>query len=180
MLINTEGTYYANFQTSIGNIKFKLNPKQAPITVNNFVFLACYHFYDGTSFYRVVKNFVDQGGSPNGQGTGNPGYTIPDEYPTGSSDKTPYAPGQLAMANSGLGNSGGSQFFIVDSQTGAQVLDNDIATPGAEAYTIFGSVVTNSGSSTGMDVIRAINSFGTNNGTPTQTIELYSITITSS
>jgi cyclophilin family peptidyl-prolyl cis-trans isomerase len=180
MLINTSGTYYANLQTNLGNIKIKLDPTQAPKTVNNFVFLACYHFYDGTIFHRVIPNFMDQGGSPNGLGTGNPGYTIPDEYPTGSSNKSPYAPGQIAMANSGTGNSGGSQFFIVDSQSGAQTLDNDIASPGAEDYTIFGNVVPGTGPDQGMSVVQAINALGTNGGTPTQKIDLYKVTITSS
>ncbi len=180
MLINTSATYYANMQTSLGNIKIKLNPQQAPQTVNNFVFLSCYHFYDGTIFHRVIPNFMDQGGSPTGLGTGGPGYTIPDEYPTGSSNKTPYAPGQLAMANTGAGHSGGSQFFIVDSQSGAQTLDSDIASPSAEDYTIFGNVVSSSNPKEGMNVVKAINALGTQSGTPVQKIYLYKVTITSS
>ncbi len=180
MLINTSATYYANMQTNLGNIKIKLNPQQAPQTVNNFVFLSCYHFYDGTIFHRVIPNFMDQGGSPTGLGTGGPGYTIPDEYPTGSSNKTPYAPGQLAMANTGAGHSGGSQFFIVDSQSGAQTLDSDIASPTAEDYTIFGNVVPSSNPKEGMNVVEAINALGTQSGTPVQKIYLYKVTITSS
>ena len=176
MLINTSSTYYANFQTDVGNIKIKLEPNLSPITVNSFVFLACYHYYDGTIFHRVIPNFMDQGGDPNGNppGTGGPGYTIPDEYPTGSTNTTPYAPGQLAMANTGTAHSGGSQFFIVASQSGAKTLDQDISSPGAEDYTIFGQVVQ------GMNVVLKINNDGTQSGTPKVTHHLEKVTITSS
>ncbi|NNN21636.1 MAG: peptidylprolyl isomerase [Acidimicrobiales bacterium] len=175
MLINTSSTYYANFQTDIGNIKIKLEPNLSPITVNNFVFLACYHYYDGTIFHRVIPGFMDQGGDPNGHppGTGGPGYTIPDEYPKGSSNTSPYAPGQLAMANTGAGNSGGSQFFIVDSASGATTLDQDIARPNAEVYTIFGQVVS------GMNIVQKINADGAQSGTPNITHKLEKVTITS-
>ncbi len=175
MLINTSGTYYANFQTDVGNIKIKLEPNLSPITVNNFVFLACYHYYDGTIFHRVIPDFMDQGGDPNGNppGTGGPGYTIPDEYPKGSTNTSPYAPGQLAMANTGAGNSGGSQFFIVDSQNGANTLDQDISAPKAEVYTIFGQVVS------GMNIVQQINADGSQSGTPNITHKLYKVTITS-
>ncbi len=176
MLIDTTKTYYANFQTDVGDFKIALDPAQSPVTVNNFVFLSCYHYYDGTIFHRVIPDFMNQGGDPNGNppGMGGPGYTIPDEYPKGSQNSSPYAAGQIAMANTGAGNSGGSQFFIVASADGANTLDKDIDVPGAEPYTIFGSLVN------GMDTVLKINNDGSASGTPKVTHKLEQVTITSS
>jgi peptidyl-prolyl cis-trans isomerase A (cyclophilin A) len=95
-------------ETNKGTVEFELFPKQAPLTVNNFVALARQGFYDGVTFHRVIENFMIQGGDPDGTGMGGPGYTFQDELdPELSFD----APGVLAMANAGP-NTNGSQFFV--------------------------------------------------------------------
>jgi cyclophilin family peptidyl-prolyl cis-trans isomerase len=120
-------------------MKADLFADTAPVTVNNFVFLANDHFYDGVIFHRIVAGFVIQGGDPTGTGTGGPGYKFPDEP---SSFSKNYEKGTLAMANSGP-NTNGSQFFIcVDNLTAKGALPKQ--------YTIFGKV------SDGLDVIDKI------------------------
>lgn len=107
------GSYHAVIHTNCGDIEMTLDAKQAPKTVNNFVYLADKGFYDALYWHRIVRNFVIQGGDPNGRDglpPDGPGYTIPDEYPTKSNE---YTFGTVAMANSGQPNSGGSQFFVV-------------------------------------------------------------------
>lgn len=99
--------YVATMETSKGTIKLQLANKKAPVTVNNFVFLAREGFYDGITFHRVIADFMAQGGCPLGTGTGGPGYQFGDEF----SDLT-HVQGALSMANSGP-NTNGSQFFIV-------------------------------------------------------------------
>lgn len=108
MTIDLNKTYTATIKTEKGDIVMQLDPKVAPITVNNFVFLAKEHFYDGLTWHRVVPNFVIQGGDPVGNGSGGPGYKFKDELPK-SSDV--YTAGAVAMANSGP-DTNGSQFFI--------------------------------------------------------------------
>ena len=131
---NTE--YYATFHTSKGSIKVRLFAEETPITVNNFVFLAQQGYFDGTTFHRVIKNFMVQGGDPTGTGTGGPGYRIKDEF---HADLRHDRPGMLSMANAGP-NTGGSQFFITHT-----------ATPWLDGkHAIFGEVVD------GMDVVHAI------------------------
>ena len=134
MTIDKEKTYTALLKTSEGDITIKLDADKTPKTVNNFVSLAKKNFYDGTKFHRVIKGFMIQGGDPNGDGTGGPGYKFDDESFDGE-----YVRGTVAMANAGP-NTNGSQFFIVheDSKT----LKKD--------YTIFGEVVE------GMDVVDKI------------------------
>jgi peptidylprolyl isomerase len=92
-----------------GQIVLALFPDRAPITVNNFVFLACQGFYDGLTFHRVIPEFMAQGGDPSGDGTGGPGYTIADEHANGLLFDRP---GLLSMAHGSRPNSAGSQFFI--------------------------------------------------------------------
>ena len=99
--------YFALLKTNEGDIKIELYSDKTPITVNNFVALAKEDFYDGTKFHRVIKDFMLQGGDPNGDGTGGPGYKFDDEPFEGE-----YARGTVAMANSGP-NTNGSQFFIM-------------------------------------------------------------------
>ncbi len=111
MTIDPNKSYTALIKTSIGDIRAELYPKDAPNTVNNFVFLAREGFYDGTTFHRVIPGFMIQGGDPEGTGTGGPGYRFADEQP-----KRPYEVGSLAMANTATGNSNGSQFFICEGQ----------------------------------------------------------------
>lgn len=106
MQIDTNKAYTATIKTNMGDIKIELFAKDAPKTVNNFVFLAREKFYDGVIFHRIVKDFMIQGGDPKGIGSGGPGYKFEDEKVT-----RPYEPGIVAMANSGP-NTNGSQFFI--------------------------------------------------------------------
>jgi cyclophilin family peptidyl-prolyl cis-trans isomerase len=136
MQIDVKKQYTATIQTQYGNIVIQLLPQQAPVTVNNFVFLACHGFYDGLIFHRIVPGFVIQGGDPQGTGAGGPGYSFKDELPSNSSV---YAPGAVAMANSGP-NTNGSQFFICTA--------SDTSLP--PNYTYFGKVVQ------GMDAVTAI------------------------
>ena len=127
--------------TDAGTVTIKLLAQQAPKTVNNFYYLCGYHFYDYTVFHRVVPDFVDQGGSPDGTGSGGPGYQFADELPTGNQ---PYPIGTVAMANSGP-NTNGSQFFIVAGSQGTALPPN---------YSVFGTVTS------GMDAVQQINKDG--------------------
>jgi cyclophilin family peptidyl-prolyl cis-trans isomerase/type II secretory pathway pseudopilin PulG len=126
--------YAARFTTSEGTFTVDLLEDEAPGTVNNFVVLARYGYYEGAPFHRVIADFVVQGGDPVGDppGTGGPGYTIPDELPAAGS----YQVGSVAMANSFNGqvgrNSGGSQFFVVTGEQGVALPPN---------YSLFGTVV---------------------------------------
>ncbi|HVB73985.1 MAG TPA: peptidylprolyl isomerase [Ktedonobacteraceae bacterium] len=131
MTIDNKAFYCVGINTNRGLIVVELDPQYAPITVNNFVFLAEHQFYDGLIFHRVVPGFVIQGGDPKGDGTGGPGYKFKDEPVLGT-----YIEGVIAMANSGA-NSNGSQFFIT--------LANDTKTL-TKSYNLFGRVVQ------GMDV----------------------------
>ena len=88
----------AKFVTSMGDFRIELYSDLAPNTVKNFVDLANKKFYDGLIFHRVIDNFMIQGGDPNGNGTGGPGYEIPDEFGEGLKHN---APGILSMANAG-------------------------------------------------------------------------------
>lgn len=107
MIIDTNKKYIAKFETSQGNFDIELFAKEAPKTVNNFVFLAKEGFYDGLTFHRIINDFMIQGGDPKGDGTGDPGYKFEDEINAHKLER-----GVLAMANSGP-NTNGSQFFIV-------------------------------------------------------------------
>src|SRR5688500_4879994 len=108
MSIDVNKKYAATIDTSRGTIKVDLFPKEAPKTVNNFVFLARDKFYDGTKFHRVIPDFMVQGGDPEGTGRGGPGYKFGDEVGPG---KPRHKAGSLSMANSGP-STNGSQFFI--------------------------------------------------------------------
>ena len=99
--------YVARINTSLGTIKVRLLAQEAPLAVNNFVFLAREGFYDNTPFHRIIEGFMIQGGDPTGTGSGGPGYTFDDDPVTRN-----YSRGTLAMANSGP-NTNGSQFFIM-------------------------------------------------------------------
>ncbi len=126
MFINLNSFYCVGINTNRGLIVVELDPQYAPVTVNNFVFLAENHFYDGLKFHRVVPGFVIQGGDPLGNGTGGPGYKFKDEPVLGT-----YTQGVIVMANSGP-NTNGSQFFIT--------LANDTKTL-TKSYNLFGRVV---------------------------------------
>jgi cyclophilin family peptidyl-prolyl cis-trans isomerase len=111
--IDAAKAYTATMTTTKGDIVISLLAKAAPITVNSFVFLAREGFYNGTTFHRVITDFMAQGGDPTGTGTGGPGYSFQDETASGLTFDTP---GLLAMANSGP-NTNGSQFFITYTST---------------------------------------------------------------
>jgi len=111
MQIETDRTYKAILKTTHGDIELELYPEHAPITVNNFVFLANEQYYDGTIFHRVIANFVIQGGDPTGSGMGGPGYQFEDEV---KNNPLVHKTGAISMANAGPGTNG-SQFFITHS-----------------------------------------------------------------
>ena len=137
MQIDPNKQYTAVFHTSRGDFTVDLFAQQAPVTVNNFVFLARDGFYNGTTFHRVIKSFMAQGGDPTGTGTGGPGYQWNDE-PSALALKHD-GPGVLSMANAGR-NTNGSQFFITYGPT-----------PHLNGkHAVFGKV------SSGMDVVNSI------------------------
>jgi peptidyl-prolyl cis-trans isomerase B (cyclophilin B) len=113
MTIDAKKNYTATFDTSKGQIVCELFAKDAPKTVNNFVFLAREKFYDGLKFHRVIADFMIQGGDPQGTGSGGPGYKFEDEV---GRDKPKHQIGSLSMANAGPGTNG-SQFFITHIAT---------------------------------------------------------------
>lgn len=114
MQIDPKKQYTAIFHTAKGKITVNLFADKAPITVNNFVFLAREGFYDGTTFHRVIKGFMAQGGDPTGTGTGGPGYRWADER--SALQLRHDSPGILSMANAGR-DTNGSQFFITHVAT---------------------------------------------------------------
>src|SRR5436309_1796540 len=113
MKIDVNKKYLATLDTSKGKIVLELFAKEAPKTVNSFVFLAREKFYDGTEFHRVIPGFMIQGGDRNGnpKGTGGPGYEFENEN---KETTRTYEPGTVGMANSGP-DTNGSQFFIMDA-----------------------------------------------------------------
>jgi len=124
MQIDLNKTYRAIITTSKGVMTLELFAKEAPLAVNNFVFLSQEGFYNNTPFHRIIKDFMIQGGDPEGTGRGGPGYQFNDEPVIRE-----YERGTLAMANAGP-NTNGSQFFIMTR-----------ATPLPKNYTIFGKLV---------------------------------------
>ena len=136
MQIDADGNYSITMETNKGTIEIELFASAAPITVNNFVFLAREGYYDGVSFHRVIADFVIQGGDPTGSGAGGPGYRFEDEF-DGNPHK--HERGTLSMANAGPGTNG-SQFFICHSPQ--PHLDG--------RHTVFGKV------SDGLDIVDAI------------------------
>jgi len=108
LAIETDRTYKALLETERGTIEIDLEPQHAPQTVNNFVFLAREGFYDGTTFHRVIANFMIQGGDPTATGTGGPGYRFADET---AGNPLRHDAKVISMANAGP-NTNGSQFFV--------------------------------------------------------------------
>lgn len=134
LLIDLDKSYSAIVRTNQGDISLVLDVFNAPLAVNNFVFLARDGFYDGVIFHRVINGFMIQGGDPTGTGRGGPGYQFRDELDGAGT----YRRGTLAMANAGP-NTNGSQFFICHA---------DVGLP--HAYTIFGAV------SDGLDAVDSV------------------------
>ena len=144
MCIDADKRYSAEMVTSKGNMVIALDPAAAPKTVNNFVFLARYHYYEGIVFHRVIPGFVLQGGDPTGTGRGGPGYQFEDELPKPGR----YELGSLAMANAGP-NTNGSQFFVISGPSGVRL---------PPQYSLFGKVID------GLDVVATIDAIGTQSG----------------
>jgi cyclophilin family peptidyl-prolyl cis-trans isomerase len=160
LCVNVAKTYTAEMQTTKGLMVISLDVKNATNTVNNFVVLARYHFFDGIAFHRIVPGFVIQGGDPLQTGNGGPGYKFGDELPKAGS----YKIGSLAMANSGP-NTNGSQFFIVTGDAGTSLQPN---------YSLFGQVTQ------GLEVVKAIEDTGipgTQDGKPSEVVKINSVTI---
>lgn len=134
MKIDTSKQYTAIIETKKGNLVLELFASDVPVTVNNFVFLAREGFYNGTTFHRVIPDFVAQGGDPTGTGRGGPGYSFADEF-----SKHTHVAGALSMANAGP-NTNGSQFFI--TYTPQPHLDGK--------HSVFGQLIE------GMDVLKKI------------------------
>ena len=159
MGIDPSKRYTATMETSMGTLVIALDPIAAPITVNNFVFLAAQHYYDGIIFHRIINGFVCQGGDPDGNGRGGPGYKFADELPKPGK----YQIGSLAMANAGP-NTNGSQFFLISGQSGVQL---------PPAYSLFGQVVK------GLDIVEMMQNVPTGPGDrPKDDVVIRSVTIT--
>ena len=159
MGIDPTKRYTATMETSMGTLVIALDPIKAPKTVNNFVFLSLYHYYDGIIFHRIINGFVCQGGDPTGTGRGGPGYRFDDELPKPGQ----YEIGSLAMANAGP-NTNGSQFFLISGPSGVQL---------PPAYALFGKVVK------GLDVVDSMQRVPTGGGDrPKTDVVIKSVTIT--
>ena len=161
MCIDPEKTYIATMKTSMGDLTIALYPDKAPKTVNNFVVLARYHYYDGLIFHRIINGFVCQGGCPQGSGMGGPGYRFEDELPQPGQ----YEIGSMAMANAGP-NTNGSQFFLISGPDGAGLPPN---------YSLFGKVVG------GLEIVAQMQSVPTGAGDrPITDVVIESVTIAES
>jgi cyclophilin family peptidyl-prolyl cis-trans isomerase len=158
MCIDPATTYQATVDTTKGTFVITFDAAKAPKTVNNFVTLARFKYFDGIGFHRVVPGFVIQGGDPQGTGMGDPGYRFEDELPQAGE----YKIGSLAMANAGP-NTNGSQFFVITGENGAAL---------PPQYSLFGQVTE------GMDVVMAIDALGVGDGPPSEPVVMNSVTIT--
>ena len=160
MCIDTAKTYTAEVETNEGTFTIQFDAQKAPKTVNNFVFLARYHYFDGLIFHRIIDGFVIQGGDPQGTGQGGPGYSFGDELPSAGE----YQKYSVAMANSGP-NTNGSQFFVITGDQGVQL---------PPQYSLFGKVVD------GTDVVDKIGKAETENERPKSEIKMTKVTISES
>lgn len=164
MCIAQNSVLDATIKTDVGTFVVRLTTATAPLGVNDFVFLARYHFFDGIIFHRVIPGFVVQGGDPTGTGTGGPGYSFTGNTPPSSCTAAHdcYVTGDVALANSGSTSSDGSQFFVVLPGGG----------PGlADSYTLIGKVTS------GLSVVEAIGNDGSASGTPKIVHKMLSVTI---
>ncbi|MSZ65588.1 MAG: peptidylprolyl isomerase [Actinobacteria bacterium] len=159
MGIDPAKRYTATMETSMGTLVIALDPIAAPRTVNNFVYLAAQHYYDGVIFHRIISGFMCQGGDPDGSGRGGPGYKFGDELPKPGK----YQIGSLAMANAGP-NTNGSQFFIVSGPSGCGL---------PPLYSLFGQVVK------GLDIVEMMQNVPTGPGDrPKTDVVIKSVAIT--
>jgi cyclophilin family peptidyl-prolyl cis-trans isomerase len=159
MGIDPAKRYTATMETSMGTLVIALDPIAAPRTVNNFVYLAAQHYYDGVIFHRIISGFMCQGGDPDGSGRGGPGYKFGDELPKPGK----YQIGSVAMANAGP-NTNGSQFFIVSGPSGCGL---------PPLYSLFGQVVK------GLDIVEMMQNVPTGPGDrPKTDVVIKSVAIT--
>jgi len=159
MCIDPARRYTAELTTTLGSMTIALDAASAPRTVNNFVTLARYHYYDGITFHRIIKGFMCQGGDPTGTGRGGPGYKFADELPQPGR----YEVGSVAMANAGP-DTNGSQFFIVSGSSGVRL---------PPQYSLFGKVVK------GLDIVAQMESVETDRSDrPRTDVVIESITVT--
>ena len=157
--IDPSKRYTATMDTSLGTMVIALDALKAPKTVNNFVFLALHHYYDGVIFHRIINGFMCQGGDPTGTGRGGPGYRFDDELPKPNQ----YEIGSVAMANAGP-NTNGSQFFIVSGRSGVGL---------PPQYSLFGKVVK------GLEVLDQMQNVATDRSDrPHDDVVINSVTIT--
>ncbi|WP_028058527.1 peptidylprolyl isomerase [Candidatus Solirubrobacter pratensis] len=158
-------TYVATVSTNCGDFEITLDAKRAPKTGGSFKYLADRKFFDGTTFHRIVKDFVIQGGDPAGTGEGGPGYTVVEAAPS----SLRYTKGVVAMAKTGTDPQGasGSQFFVVTGAGAAQLPPD---------YALLGKVTS------GMDVVEKINGIQADpsTGQPAVTVLIESITVKAS
>jgi len=158
MGIDASKRYTATMDTSMGTMVIALDAINAPLTVNNFVFLALNHYYEGVIFHRIINGFMCQGGDPTGTGTGGPGYRFNDE-PV----KQRYQLGSVAMANAGP-NTNGSQFFLISGASGVGL---------PPQYNHFGQIVK------GLEVLDAMQAVQTARGDrPLTDVVINKVTIT--
>jgi cyclophilin family peptidyl-prolyl cis-trans isomerase len=144
--------------TTLGDLVIALDAVRAPKTVNNFVFLALHHYYDGVIFHRIINGFMCQGGDPTGTGRGGPGYRFDDELPKPGQ----YQIGSVAMANAGP-NTNGSQFFVISGPSGVGL---------PPAYSLFGQVVK------GLEIVEEMQRVATDrNDRPSDDVVINSVTI---
>jgi cyclophilin family peptidyl-prolyl cis-trans isomerase len=159
MGIDPDKRYTATMSTSMGDLVIALDAVKAPATVNNFVFLALHHYYDGVVFHRIINGFMCQGGDPDGTGRGGPGYRFADELPKAGQ----YEIGSLAMANAGP-DTNGSQFFVISGKSGVQL---------PPQYSLFGKVVK------GLEIVDEMQRVPTGGGDrPKTDVVINSVTIT--
>ena len=162
LILEPTKRYSATILTNHGDLTVELFAAEAPRTVNNFVFLAREGFYESGSFHRVIKDFMVQGGCPEGSGRGGPGYRFPDEPVA-----RPYVKGTLAMANAGP-NTNGSQFFIVHGQ--------NVGLP--PNYTIFGMLTSGEDTLDTLADSAVTSGGGGERSTPAERLEIKNIEIT--
>ena len=159
MCLQDGSTYRALIETNYGTLHVDLRADIAPVTVNSFVNLARFHYFDGTTCHRAIQGFVVQCGDPTGTGRGGPGYEFDDEL----DQIEPYQIGSLAMANAGP-NTNGSQWFIITGDDGAMLPAN---------YTLFGQVIDDD-----MNLVYQLDSVANpQDGPPLQPIDIISISI---
>jgi len=156
--LDPDATYTAVVTTNKGEFTINLDQEQAPETVNNFVFLSRYQYYDDTVCHRIIPGFVVQCGDPTATGAGDPGYSFDDEPPS----EGQYQIGSVAMANSGP-NTNGSQFFVITGQQGVEL---------PPLYSLFGDVTA------GFDeTVTVMEAAGTESGAPGEDVQIISVEI---